>query len=226
MTRNEPEAASDAAIQSIQSTLTKIIEQTNSQRTAAPVAPSNSGADNGAANQAALAAAAAEHQKEMARREQEIQALKMELQNKPKEGGDNASFLLRIKELEGKLAEYEILEDDIADLSLFKEENSRLKAELEALKGQANGTSPAPAEPEIATMIEPVAEPVSEPVAVEAAPAAPAESTDFVAEFQAAVDSEPTLTTSVKEAAPTADILAEFSNNEATPPPAEEAKKA
>jgi GrpB-like predicted nucleotidyltransferase (UPF0157 family) len=50
-------------------------------------------------------------------------------------GSDNSGDLLaKIKNLEGKLAEYEIIEDDIADLSNFKEENARLQKELEALK--------------------------------------------------------------------------------------------
>ena len=48
-------------------------------------------------------------------------------------GGDAASVVLqdKIKDLEARLAEYEIIEDDIADLSMFKEENLRLKDELE-----------------------------------------------------------------------------------------------
>ncbi len=41
---------------------------------------------------------------------------------------------LKIAELEGRLSEYEIIEDDIADLSRFKEENAELRGELEALK--------------------------------------------------------------------------------------------
>jgi hypothetical protein len=83
----------------------------------------------------------------------------------------------RIKELEAKLAEYEILEDDIADLSLYKEENVRLRAELEKIKG---GGAPAPA-PEAAAPAPtspppPAPEPVAEtvPAAVPAAAPEPA----------------------------------------------------
>jgi hypothetical protein len=50
----------------------------------------------------------------------------------------------KIKELESKLAEYEIIEDDIADLSLYKQENTRLKQELENLRskgGDSGGDS-------------------------------------------------------------------------------------
>lgn len=54
---------------------------------------------------------------------------------------DTQKYLTRIEELESRLAEYEILEDDIADLSLYKEENSRLKGELERLRGSATSAS-------------------------------------------------------------------------------------
>lgn len=51
-------------------------------------------------------------------------------------GGDASGLQARLEELQARLAEYEIIEDDIADLSLFKEENSRLKDEVERLKEQ------------------------------------------------------------------------------------------
>lgn len=46
----------------------------------------------------------------------------------------SSEFLSKIKALEGRLAEYEIIEDDIADLSILKEENARLKKEIEGIK--------------------------------------------------------------------------------------------
>ena len=62
--------------------------------------------------------------------------------------GDADKLSSRIKELEAKLAEYEILEDDIADLSLYKEENARLRSELEKLKAGEAGSEPVlPAKP-------------------------------------------------------------------------------
>jgi hypothetical protein len=48
----------------------------------------------------------------------------------------------KIAELEGKLTEYEIIEDDIADLSRFKEENTELRSELEALKQNTAAMAP------------------------------------------------------------------------------------
>lgn len=66
--------------------------------------------------------------------------------------------LKRIEELEAKLAEYEILEDDIADLSLYKEENARLKAELDSVKGGGAPPAETPAEPSTAGKEDLVAE--------------------------------------------------------------------
>lgn len=56
-----------------------------------------------------------------------------------------AELQAKIEELQGKLAEYEIIEDDIADLSRFKEENSELRKELEQLKQNAGAMAAAPA---------------------------------------------------------------------------------
>jgi hypothetical protein len=42
----------------------------------------------------------------------------------------------KLDELQGRLAEYEIIEDDIADLSMFKEENIKMKAEVAQLKAE------------------------------------------------------------------------------------------
>src|SRR5690606_1507931 len=61
---------------------------------------------------------------------------------------DNKKYLEKIAELEAKLSEYEVLEDDIADLSLYKEENARLKSELERLKGTSDSDDETTAIPE------------------------------------------------------------------------------
>jgi len=49
---------------------------------------------------------------------------------------DNQDLIHKIAELQSRLQEYEIIEDDIADLSLFRTENEKLKKELERLKAQ------------------------------------------------------------------------------------------
>ena len=84
------------------------------------------------------------------------------------DAGGSKEHLERISELEAKLAEYEVLEDDIADLSLYKEENARLKTELDRLKGGG-----APSAEEAAEVPE------------------PEESEDLVKEFAEAVGKDP-----------------------------------
>jgi flagellar motility protein MotE (MotC chaperone) len=61
------------------------------------------------------------------------------------DGGDNSELMEKIDELEARLQEYEIIEDDIADLSLYKAENEKLKEQLENMSGAA----PAPAQEEV-----------------------------------------------------------------------------
>ena len=53
------------------------------------------------------------------------------------DNGATAQLQARIAELEERLSEYEIIEDDIADLSHFREENARLLAEVDKLKSGA-----------------------------------------------------------------------------------------
>ncbi len=47
---------------------------------------------------------------------------------------ERTDYETKIKDLEARLAEYEIISEDIADLSFFKEENVRLTKELEAAR--------------------------------------------------------------------------------------------
>ena len=77
-------------------------------------------------------------------------------------GGDSGQLEQlqeKIAELEGKLTEYEIIEDDIADLSRYKEENSELRDEIEALKARvgAAGASPAAAPSVSEAVVAPIA---------------------------------------------------------------------
>jgi len=82
----------------------------------------------------------------------------------------------KIRDLEARLAEYEIISEDIADLSRYREENEQLRKELEALKaGGGVAAAPAAAAP---SQEPPVAEPIPAPtpsVEPAAAPATPAE---------------------------------------------------
>ncbi|QLY26560.1 hypothetical protein [Bdellovibrio sp. KM01] len=90
-----------------------------------------------------------------------------ELQANPPAGGgdaapaaavDTSALDNKIKDLEARLAEYEIISEDIADLSRYKEENEQLKSEITGLK-QAPPAAAAPAAPAPApTPAAPVAE--------------------------------------------------------------------
>jgi hypothetical protein len=104
----------------------------------------------------------------LAEREQTIESLKGEIEAlKAAEASAGASagagaeveaLHVKVDELQARLAEYEIIEDDIADLSMYKEENRKLKDEVEGLKSQlasGGGASAAPAAPVAAA---PVAE--------------------------------------------------------------------
>ncbi|PIU01003.1 MAG: hypothetical protein COT74_00395 [Bdellovibrionales bacterium CG10_big_fil_rev_8_21_14_0_10_45_34] len=76
--------------------------------------------------------------------EAEVEALKV--QGNAGGGFDTKALETRIKDLEEKLAEYEVIEDDIANLSLYKEENARLKDEVRAMKsGGGQESTPEPA---------------------------------------------------------------------------------
>jgi hypothetical protein len=94
---------------------------------------------------------------------------------------DKSKLEGQVKELEAKLAEYEIISEDIADLSFYKEQNAELQKQVEALKGggavpeaavapaEAKPAAPAGPEPTI-TGKSKVAEATA---AAEATPAAP-----------------------------------------------------
>lgn len=195
-----------AAAPEISSAIEKILERTAKleSTTVQPMSP----------EQLALAETQVQGlKKELSAREEELKALKAA-------GGaaggaannDEVNKLTnRLKELEAKLAEYEILEDDIADLSLYKEENVRLRSEVEKLRNAGGGAVTAPSaavdvkEADVAAAIaaaaggaeDPAAALVAELGAAEAAPApaapapepAPPSSpeADIVAEFASAV---------------------------------------
>lgn len=135
---------------------------------------------------------------------------------------ERLDYEAKIKELEARLAEYEIISEDIADLSFFKEENARLTKELEALRG-GGGAPAAPVAP--VAPAAPAAPPAAAAPAEAAAPAvdvapAPVSSEaagaiddSLMAEFAAAVEGQKSGTL---ETAPKADenekLLAEFEN--------------
>ncbi len=128
-----------------------------------------------------------------------VTALKADLAVREKElvelkagggGGAVANDLsARIKELESKLAEYEILEDDIADLSLYKEENQRLKSELDRVKVNPAAATVAAA-PEMTEVEAPEPE-IAEPELAAVVTPSPAQGEEIVAEFAQVLEQEP-----------------------------------
>ena len=190
---SESFSGAELSTQPLKETLGKLLEETAAMKTqlasgvkvsaaAGVAAPAGSASDGGAEVATAKA--------ELERKEKEILELKTQLQDMPK-SGDATQYLSKIKELEGKLAEYEILEDDIADLSLFKEENARLKTEIETLKG---GSAPAAVE-------------------------TPAASSDFVGEFEAAIQTAANEPVTAAEAPAPAPPMAEPPQPPAEPVP-------
>lgn len=88
----------------------------------------------------------------------------------------------QLKELQARLSEYEIISEDIADLSFYKEENAKLKKEMESLKQGGASAAPVVAAPVAAAQSAPVAatpppppEPALSPSPEPAAAAAKAE---------------------------------------------------
>lgn len=80
--------------------------------------------------------------RELAQKDAEIEVLKQtQNQSSPVVAKaievDVSGYVEKIRDLEGKLKEYEIIEDDIADLSHFKEENAKLRKKIEELSGTA-----------------------------------------------------------------------------------------
>lgn len=118
-----------------------------------------------------------------------IAELEAQLAQQPEAGGgDSEAKLADITkerdELKERLAEYEIIEDDIANLKKYKQENEQLKKSLAAFEG---GGAPAPAEAEAAPPA-PAAEPAPD---LEPAEELPAADGDLEAQMAAAIEETP-----------------------------------
>lgn len=157
-------AESSANIEGLENTLRKVIESTQHLSAAARETSADAPAakDGAAAVSAAKPEEIAKLQAELATKEKKLaevmtkvgdleKANAVAVATAPAAGaaGDTAGFEARIKDLEARLKEYEIIEDDIANLSLYKEENIRLKNELNkaAGSGATEAATPVAAEP-------------------------------------------------------------------------------
>lgn len=211
-TSAETKASSDLDSNQLKQTLTEILAQAKTGlSTPAATAASTGGVS--VETQTLL-------QKELDDSKAKMAELKVALEKAQAQPTDTTNYLEKIKELEGKLAEYEILEDDIADLSVFKEENLKLKAELEKLKLGAGGVAGGASSSDGETIIKEFAETIEktkEAVPAKAAAVAPV-ADELVNEFANALDEQKTSESEEKtEEAEEAsadpigdDILAEF----------------
>lgn len=138
---------------------------------------------------------------ELADREKALEELKAQAAAAPAgvSDADKKALEDKIKDLEGRLAEYEIISEDIADLSFYKEENGKLQKELEALRGAAQS---APAAPEATAPA---------PTATASAPAA-AGGDEIAKELSATMEGVPTPAAAKAEAPPAADLMSQFEN--------------
>lgn len=145
-------------------TANRTAASSDSSTTGASSSSASSGAASGVSSSSSQGATSSsqdairsEIEEKLRQRERQIQALEAEL-SKAKEASakdqsasaagpavdPNPELKKKLKDLEEKLAEYEIIEDDIADLALFKQENSRLKQELDEYKTKFGDMSSAP----------------------------------------------------------------------------------
>jgi hypothetical protein len=174
-----PTAAGGADLSKIEEALKKILEQANKSVPAGTVASGDG---------AGLLAEIEKLKAELLAKQAEIEAARAGgaagaggAPGAPGSGPvltneEKATLEGKIKELQGKLAEYEIIAEDIADLSFFKEENAKLKKELDNMKSSAGAVVAAPA-PAPAPAVAPAdGAPPAAPVAApppEAPPATP-----------------------------------------------------
>jgi hypothetical protein len=144
----------------------------------------------------------------------------------PAASADASTYEEKIKDLESRLNEYSIIEDDIADLSFYKEETVRLQSEVDKLTAELAALKEAEAAaPRVAAVTPPPPNPVKEvavpvpetssvetpPPAVADVPVAQAPATaeavdlnfidnDIMAEFERAVVEQKAATAAAKTA--------------------------
>ncbi|OUR98587.1 hypothetical protein A9Q84_04010 [Halobacteriovorax marinus] len=166
------------------------------------------------AQAASLSSGGGDNSEEVAILQAEIEKLRAEIEALKNaapvaSGGDEAlagqlaDVTKERDELKERLMEYEIIEEDLANLKRLQQENDELKKTIAEL--QAGGSAPAaeaPAEPEAAA---PEPEPVAEPVAEEISEAAPEESPEGGEDLEAQMAAAITDTPPAEEEAPAED---------------------
>ena len=127
-----------------------------------------------------------------------------------------AELQSKVKLLEARLAEYSVIEDDLANLKRLQQENAQLKATL----AQSGGKLPTPSEPEESILTETAgmdATPTEAPPSEEPAPEESAVEESIVEESAAAPAAEDAPEAASPVAAAEAEVTAEASEGEAAP---------
>lgn len=97
--------------------------------------------------------------------EQKIQELGAVAAAPAVDPAETEALRTKLADLEGRLSEYEIIAEDIADLGRYREENSKLKKEIEGLKGGASQAQSSPLTAETPIVADPA--PASAPTPTE-----------------------------------------------------------
>lgn len=138
------------------------------------------------------------------KRVETLQAQLAEAQQKAAEAGgagagmsskEKEELTGKLRDLEARLTEYEIISEDIADLSKYRDENEKLRAEIEALKAGGGAvstvTAAAAASAPAAPASESVAKVVSEEPPLESESTEPSQAAAEAVELFSASEPEP-----------------------------------
>ena len=141
----------DKVLKDLESSLKKMIESLQATPNAQVTAAADSIRDEEGLDAISLEELA-QLQGQLAEKDKTITDLKAALSDvqralSEKAGGgsaDVAGLEAKVKELQARLGEYEIIEDDIANLSKYKSENQKLREELDRLRGAGTPLPPNP----------------------------------------------------------------------------------
>ncbi len=151
MVAKDPEPVGGANLAELEESLKKIIAQAGNVPGAGVVA-----AAGGSEETQKLSTEIAKLKSDLEAKQKEIESISAQAASAVGAGAgapaaagisadDKTKLEVQLKELEAKLSEYEIISEDIADLSYYKEQNAELQKQLQALK--SGGAAPASAAP-------------------------------------------------------------------------------
>ena len=160
-----------------------------------------------------MAKAKAQWDKEKTELANKVSELEEKLKSAMSAGGGDDAMKKELDDMRARLDEYEIIEDDLANLKKYQLENKELREQLEKLGGEVPSGSSAPAEAPAAAVEAPAEEAAAEAPAAEAAPAEEAAAEAPAAE--AAPAEEAAAEAPAAEAAPAEEAAAEAPAEEA-----------